>query len=364
MLKDYFGVGVSKNVSEAVEAATKQLNEAKFMVFISNYEYFDEVTQKLHEKYPSTTIIGVSGYVYSKLDTVKEFVAVWAINEGIEFECNVMEDLQEYPIKHIKELEQAVDKVKPGKENTICLAFMTNNQDVVTTTLNSVLVKNKIDLIGATPLRGLQYENPLCDKISLNGVVYTNSCVYAIVKNIGGKIKVYKENIYRAIGQRMLVDKVNQETGEVIELNGKPAVQEYNRVVSEINDKNEHTIIPNSICRLVGNQEFTLVTYIEPESVVCLKKLIPNDVICVAELGDYKQINDETIQQIKADFNHVSTIFTVDCIFRNTAFNELNYTSTYLSKIQKLGKHVGMISGGETYKMQSTHQAMVCAVFE
>lgn len=364
MLRDYFCIGTSKNVSEAVEVATKQLDEAKFMVFISNYEYFDEATQILHEKYPLATIIGITGYVYSKSDTVKEFVAVWAINEGIEFQCDVMEDLQEYPIKHIKKLEQAVNRVKPGKENTICLAFMTNNQDVVTTTLNSVLVKNQIDLIGATPLRGLQYENPLGDKVSLNGVVYTNSCVYAIIKNTGGKIKVYKENIYRAIGQRMLVNKVNEETGEVIELNGKPAIQEYNRVVSEINDEKEHTIIPNSICRLVGNQEFTLVTYIKPESVVCMKKLMPNDVICAAELGDYKQINDETIKQIKADFNHISTIFTIDCIFRNITFDELNYTSTYLSKIQEMGKHIGMISGGETYKMQSTHQAMVCAVFE
>lgn len=364
MLNDYWCIGTNKEVVQAVESATKDLSNPKFMVFASNYENFEEATRLLHEKYPECMIMGMSGYAYSKTETVTEYVAVWAVKEGVTVHCDVIEDLDQYPIKHIKKIEHSVEMVKPGRDNTVCLSFMTNGQDCLTTTMNSVLLKNHIELWGATPLRGLQYENPIGDKVSLNGKIYMNSCVYAVIKNNSGKAKVYKENIYCPIGQRMRITKMNKDTGEIMELNGKPALKEYQRVVGEIKGEDAKNIVGNSICRIVGNEEYTFVLEVQANKITCLKQLACNDVISVAGMGDYEAINQETIKKIKGDFTHITTIFTLDCIFRNLAFNERNYTKNYLSNVQSLGRHVGLITGGETYKLQSVHQTMVCAVFE
>lgn len=363
-MNDIFCIGKSNNAVTAVESATKQITNPTLIVFVSSYEHFEEATRLLHEKYPSTQIIGMTGYAYSKNEAVTEYVGVWAINSGIEVKCDVINDLDRFPMKYIRKLEQSVDQVKPGRENTICLAFMTNNQDCLTTTLNSVLMKKNIELIGSTPFNSLEYENPLGDKVSLNGVVYKNSGVYAVIKNLNGKVKVYKENIYQAIGKKMVVTKVNKATNEIIELNGKPALEEYYSSVDEATNGTREGVIQNSICRLVGSEEFTLVTYILPKGMFCQKKLDVNDVICAVKLGDYKQINAETKRMIAADFNKVSTILTLDCIFRHLAFSQDGYTQEYLNNIQSIGKHVGFIVGGETYKNQSMHQTMVCAVFE
>lgn len=363
-MNDIFGIGKSNNAATAVESATKQITNPALIIFVSSYEYFEEATRLLHEKYPLAQIIGMTGYAYFNSEAVTEYVGVWAISSGIEVRCDVMGDLDRFPMKHIRKLEEAVDQVKPGRENTICLTFMTNNQDCLTTTLNSVLMKKNVELIGGTPFNSLKYENPLGDKVSLNGVVYKNSGVYAVIKNLNGKVKVYKENIYQAIGKRMVVTKVNKATNEIVELNGKPALKEYYNSVDEATDGTRAGIVQNSICHLVGHEEFTLVTDILPKGMFCTKKLDVNDVICAVKLGDYKQINAETKRMIAADFNKVSAILTLDCIFRYLAFSQDGYTQDYLKNIQSIGKHIGFITGGETYKNQSMHQTMVCAVFE
>jgi len=364
MINDIFNIGKSKDTTEAVEIATKQISNPTLVVFVSSYGHFEGATKLLHEKYPLAQVIGMTGYAYSKTEAVTEYVGVWAINSGIEAKCDVMNDLDRFPMKHIKKLEQAVEQVHPGRENTICLAFMTNDQDCLTTTLNSVLMRKNVELIGATPFNSLECENPLGDKVSLNGIVYKNSCVYAVIKNLNGRVKVYKENIYQAIGKKMVVTKVNKETNEILELNGKPALKEYYSSIDEATNGTREGIIQNSICRLVGHEEFSLVTDILPKGMVCKKKLDVNDVICAEKLGDYRQVNAETKRMIDADFSKVSTIFTLDCIFRYLAFSEVNYIQTYLNTIQSIGKQVGFITGGETYKNQSMHQTMVCAVFE
>mgnify|MGYP002508431838 CR=1 FL=1 len=64
------------------------------------------------------------------------------------------------------------------------------NDACVLTTMYSVLGKKRIPLVGGTGDGG---------QVSVNGKIYEDAVAYALVKTRSGKVKVYKENMYRLI---------------------------------------------------------------------------------------------------------------------------------------------------------------------
>ena len=69
-------------------------------------------------------------------------------------------------------------------------------------------------------------------RVSANGKVYHDAVAYALIKNQGGRVKAYKENIYHQMGDYRFIasgtDKANYIIGS---LNGQPAKQVYQRIL-------------------------------------------------------------------------------------------------------------------------------------
>lgn len=64
--------------------------------------------------------------------------------------------------------------------------------------------------------------------VAYNGELYEDACVYALIKNTTGKIRVYKENIYeKTSAQSHFATKVDVSRKALIELDGKPAADVY-----------------------------------------------------------------------------------------------------------------------------------------
>ena len=82
------------------------------------------------------------------------------------------------------------------------------------------------------------------------------------------------------------------------------------------------------------------------------------------ELGDYRKIVKNTIQEIRQDFSRISAVFSVNCLFRYLLFTENNYMQEYLEEMGTLGNHVGLVGYGEHYNNQFVNQSMSCVVFE
>ena len=74
-------------------------------------------------------------------------------------------------------------------------------------------------------------------KVSVNGKVYADADVYALIRNNEGKIKVYKENIYKQVPDcRFIASKTDRSKYLIGELNGKPAKKVYQDILN-IGDK-------------------------------------------------------------------------------------------------------------------------------
>ena len=96
----------------------------------------------------------------------------------------------------------------------------------------------------------------------------------------------------------------------------------------------------------------------------CFRQVNDSDVLVLLELGDYRKIVKDTIQEIRNDFEKISAVFSVNCLFRYLLFSDNNYMQEYLQEMGTLGNHAGLVGYGEHYNNRFVNQSMTCVVFE
>lgn len=260
------------------------------------------------------------------------------------------------PVKYIYRLEEDLRKVGASERDTVCIDFCTGNDACVLTTMYSVLGRQKISLMGGTGDAGM---------VSLNGTVYQDAAVYALVKSTG-KVKVYKENLYQPLSDyRFVASKTNREKYVLGELNGKAAKQVYQDSLHIAEKDIVNQTFKNPLGKMNG-QDVCIISIkeVEGNSLCCYRQVNDSDVLTLLQVQDYKEIAENTVSRIKADFTHISGVFSVNCVFRYLLFSQEHNMDDYLNTMGKLGNHAGFIGFGEHYNHQFVNQTMTCVVFE
>ena len=208
-MRQFFGKSQHGDLAEAVRG----LNNPQFIMLLSNGAQFEAHVKALERLYPGVPSIGCIGMSYDTC-MVEEGVGVVAFLDGVSAAANVLERVSVMPVKYIKRLENDVHTVGGTSEDTVCIDFCSGNDACVLTTINTVLKRNGISLVGGTGDAG---------KVSANGKIYEDAVAYGIVRNLGGRVKTYKENIYRQLKNYRFIasdtDKANYIIGS---LNGQP----------------------------------------------------------------------------------------------------------------------------------------------
>ena len=261
------------------------------------------------------------------------------------------------PVRYIERLEKDVNSVKASQNDTVCIDFCSGNDACVLTTVYSVLKRRNISLVGGTGDGG---------KVSANGRVYEDAVAYAVVKNQGGRVKAYKENIYKQMENYRFIasrtDKANYVLGA---LNGKPAKQVYQEILHVTEQEITTQTFQNPFGKLNGDDVCIIsIKEVKGDSLVCFRQVNDSDVLVLLELGDYRATVRNTIQAIQQDFPKVSAVFSVNCLFRYLLFTQNHYMQEYLKDMGRLGNHAGLVGYGEHYNNRFVNQSMTCVVFE
>lgn len=186
------------------------------------------------------------------------------------------------------------------------------------------------------------------------------------MKNQGGKVKVYKENMYRPLSDyRLIASKTDRSKYIIGELNGKPAKQVYEDIL-HINESDITTQTFKNPFGKISGEDVCIISIKEVvgNALSCFRQVNDSDVLTLLELKDYRKIVEETIQKMKQDFPHISGIFSVNCLFRYLLFTQNHNMQEYLDSMSVLGSHAGLIGYGEHYNNQFVNQSMTCVVFE
>ena len=353
-MKQIYGMDKGGNLKRAL----KGISAPKLLLLMSNAKQFEQHVEELEKQFPGVPSIGCIGGSYSG-QTVQngDGVAVVALEGNLEVAANVLEQASTMPVKYIGRLENDLNRVKAAENNTVCIDFCTGNDACVLTTIYSVLGRRKISLVGGTGDAG---------KVSANGKIYEDADAYALIRNNDGKIKVYKENIYQPMpGCRFISSGTDRSKYLLGELNGKPARKVYQDIL-HISDKDINTQTFKNPFGKMNGQDVCIISIkdVQGDKLACYRQVNDSDVLTLLEVKDFSKVVDDTIQQIRRDFKHVSGVFSINCVFRYLFFTQEHYFDTYLKSMATLGDHAGLIGFGEHYNQQFVNQTMTCVVFE
>ncbi len=351
-MKQFFGMNQRGDLAAAVQG----LHRPEFIMLLSNDAQFEAHVKELEKRFPGVPSIGCIGMSY-QTGIVENGVGVIAFTDGVSAAANVLEQVSTMPVKFIRRLEKDIQQVGGGSRNTVCIDFCTGNDACVLTTMYTVLQQRGISLVGGTGGEG---------RVSANGRVYQDAVVYGVVRNLNGRVKTYKENIYHQLGDYRFIasntDRANYILGA---LNGKPAKQVYKSILHVTDEEILTRTFQNPFGKVNGDDTCIIsIKEVNGNALACFRQVNDSDVLILLELGDYQAIVKNTIQQICQEFPRRSAIFSVNCLFRYKLFSEHNYIQAYLREMAALGCHAGFIGYGEHYNNRFVNQSMTCVVFE
>ena len=351
-MRQFFGTSRHGNLKEAVQG----LGHPQFIMLFSNDGQFDTHVKELEALYPGVPSIGCIGMSYD-IRVVERGVSVIAFLDGVHAVANVLEQVSVMPVRYIRRMEEDMKKVDASQRDTVCIDLCSGNDACVLTTIHTALKHRNISLVGGTGDGG---------KVSANGRVYEDAVAYGLVKNLGGKVKTYKENIYHQMGNHRFIASGTDKAKYILgSLNGQPAKQVYQSILHIDEQQISTQTFKNPFGKINGDETCIIsIKDVSGNALSCFRQVNDSDVLSLLELGDYKAIVRSTIQKICQDFPRRSAVFSVNCLFRYKLFSEAGYMQEYLGEMGALGNHAGLVGYGEHYNNQFVNQSMTCVVFE
>ena len=351
-MKQFYGMSQRGNLDEALNG----LRSPEFIMLLSNNDQFEAHVKALEQRFPGVPSIGCIGMCY-QIGVVENGVGVIAFTDGVTAAADVLEDVSTMPVKYIQRMERDMQAVGGSGGDTLCIDFCAGNDACVLTTMHTVLHRRGVPLVGGTGAEG---------RVSANGRVYSDAVAYGLVRNRGGRVKTYKENIYHQLGDYRFIasdtDRANYILGS---LNGKPAKQVYKGILHVTDEEILTRTFQNPFGKINGDDTCIIsIKEVNGNALACFRQVNDSDVLILLELGDYQAITRNTIQQIQREFPRRSAVFSVNCLFRYKLFSERGYMQTYLREMGALGCHAGFVGYGEHYNNRFVNQSMTYAVFE
>lgn len=350
-MKEVYGKSDRGDLKEALSGITNP----DAIIMISNGKQFKQHVEELKSIYPNVPSIGGTGHFYGR--TVKEGgVGIIALT-GVKAAAGFMRFASTMPVHDVSSLQKNVSAVGANAKDTVCIDICTGNDACVLTSMDSVLGKSHISLIGGTSM------DPF---VAVNGEVVEDASAYIIIKNLGGKIKVYKENLYRLRDDsRFIASKTDRSKYYIGELNGRPAKEVYKNHLNISESDIATQTFKNPFGKITGKDVCIIsLKGVEGNGLSCYRQVNDSDVLTMLEMQDFREITSETMNEIRNDFGRISGIISVNCVFRYIVFNDNNYTAEYLESMSRLGTSAGFFANGEHYNGQFINQSMSCVVFE
>jgi hypothetical protein len=278
----------------------------------------------------------------------------------------VLEEVDKYPLKYVDRIEDCVQKFG-SYENTLCLEFSTaliSSEELILSTLNSVLMKKKIPLFGGSAGDKGTAEKTM---ISFNGVVLDKACAFVIIKNLSGKIRLYRENIYKPTEHYFTSTKVDVRNRIVYEYDYKPAAEVMAKALNTDVGNLSKYLDSYPLGRIIGSDMYITANQMVTKNngMAYHARVYNNSRMVLLEPDNYKEVIKRTTEQIKNEVRKPSLTLMVNCLDRSILFESDGYLNTFAKQMgEALGNYIGFAGYGEQLNQQHFNQTMVLAVFE
>lgn len=356
---------------ESLEKVVNKINadgrKPILLLFASESMIFTWVSEELHKAYPDSICMGAStGISITDKNCGLKGISVLAIYEGIEVSADVILDVTSYPMQHAGKVRSAVESLS-SYENTVCMEFttsMANCEEIVLDTLRSELESKNISVFGSSssaPADGLM------TYVSLNGKVYSEGCVFAIVHNLNGRILLYKENMYRPTRHFFTATDVDCEDRKVYEFDDRPAVAVLSEALNVQPNELEKQFDSHPLGRMI--QDDILITdaggITEDGAVSYFARIYNHTKMVLLEPDNIYEVWERTQKDIRNSGIKAEFGFVVNCWTRSKVFmNQCSFDEFVESVNEICPCFMGCSGLGEQMDYEHLNQTCVLALFE
>lgn len=372
MVKCSFGVGRhTDNPRLCVEEAVKDFRNPAIIFFFSGEKHFREYARLINETFPKTICMGCSSH--RSIDNSgfeKDVLKAVAIEEGVVCSAGVIEKADNLALEYADRVRRSLKEVGEA-HNTVCVEFTVpfkRAEEYALMTLNSVLLKNEIPVIGGSAANsecmGVSEEA----YISLNGEIYPDGCVYALIHNISGRILLCRENVYEPLtGRSFTATKANAITRTVMTYDKRPAAEVYAEELGVPKEKIDDYIFNYPMGRTEGDEVY--VTAIQGESLNgsmrYFARVYEGTKMMVMKVGDYRAITERTIKGVLREVEKPSLVLMFNCLARTSLFEKENYLDEYSKMLaDAFPRVIGFSCMSEQLGTKNCNCTMLLAVFE
>ncbi len=361
------GRSSKSDLKEAISEATMGLKSPKLILFFSDVEHFEGYAERMKDNFNDSVIVGSTTFAgFCKDGTYKDTLIVMGVEDGIECYADILEEVDRYPLKYVDRVTECTNKFH-DISNTVCFEISTaliSCEELVLSALNSVLQIKKIPLFGGSAGDRGRAEKTM---ISFNGMVYDNACVFVIIKNLGGKIRLYRENIYKPTTHYFTATKVDVRNRIVYEYNNKPAAKVIAEALNTTVEDLPKYLDSYPIGRIIGDNMYITANKMVTENygMSYHARIYNNSKMVLLEPDDYRKVINETIDKVKKEVPNPSLAIMINCLARSMLFEKNVYLNEFAKNMSSaLGNYIGFAGYGEQLGEQHFNQTMVLAVFE
>ena len=358
------------NPNDAIEDVLKQISikgNPLLIIFSSPKAPFKFYSERFSRAFPKAQVMGCTTYVsVSSKGSGRDGLTAWCITDGIECSSGVILEVTRHPMLYTPVIEKAVQALS-GLDNTVGINFNTaggNCEELVQDTFRSVLEPFGIQIAGGTAGAATLDEKTL---VSLNGEIYEEASVFVLIRNLTGKVFVYKENLFKPTKMIVTATDVDCEDRVVYEFDYMPAADALALILGVDKEDLWETLLERPLGRKVGDEIYItdLKNIGEDGSLQYFARIYNQTKVAILEPDVLENVCRKTAMEIKSVIAHPSMTFTINCYSRTLYLERHNLYSSFLNTLKnEYGQYAGMAGFGEQFNYEHFNASTVLVVFE
>jgi hypothetical protein len=279
---------------------------------------------------------------------------------GFEYDLEQAEivEIPNPPIKNIKKLKQAYNKVKNNKNSfalLLCDGLNGTEESIVT---SFYFTDNNFKIIGGSAGDNLKFK----ETFIFIGNKKINSV--AIFFDMKRRTQIIKENIYESTGTRLLITDSDLITRTVKTFNKAPASTEYAKALNIREQDLSNYFINNPLGKIYEDETYIASPMkINPDKSITFYCQMMSDtfVEVLKPVNPVDQIR-KTIKMVEFKPNFV---LAINCILRSLKFQEDGVWKSIDHELLSLCPNItGFVSYGEQFYKKHVNQTMVLLAIE
>ena len=341
--------------------------EPKIVFFFSDYTNFSFFAEKMNDYFPLAVTIGSTSYIdFTSVGCSHFGLSALAVYEGVECSCGVLHEIDRHPLKYIDSIKRVVSELS-STENTCCIEFcsaFTNGEELALDTFQEGFEGLNISVVGSSSGSS---EETFATAVALNGKVYKDSCVFALVHNLNGRIFLFRENVFKPTQYTFSATDVDCEKRIVYEYDGKPAEETLKGALKLEGSELHSYLATHPMGRIIDGKIYIteLNSILDDGAISYFGRIYSHTKMVLLEADDFNTAWNQNSEKIRQTVPNPSFALAINCLSRSKLFEQQNKFDDFLNYVKRnVPIFVGVSGYGEQMGHGHLNQSFILIVFE